>query len=548
MKTKLFFFGLLCFQSFAFSQNEDAWVYLRNKLDVANAISNPITILTQKAIDRKSKHGVAIDSRDVPLNEAYITLLKNATGISVKAKSKWFNAVHVRGTKTNIDNLLFNPSFTFIDSIDFANKNLNLKSTFKNKASIQRNKFKVQNSLVNFIYGNTQNQVEMINANDLHFNNYTGEGVTIAVIDASFTNVNTIGAFQRLRNSGNLLGGYDFVDRTNDVYAYDPRPKSISHGTQVLSCMAGFILNSYVGTAPDASYYLFRTEDDNDENPVEESYWVEAVERADSLGVDIINTSLGYQDYSPNYPSYSYSPNDMDGNTAFITKGANIAYEKGLLLVISAGNSGNRGINAPADSQYVLSIGAVNSAGNYASFSSIGSSTQPSQKPDVVAQGKLPYLIDANNSIVQNNGTSFSAPIMAGGIACLIQALPNKTNAEIMQLVRESGSKFSTPDYQFGYGIPNLFQALNVGLSTNNFNKDSFVLYPNPIDSKVFIKNPLSNLNNVSFKLYNILGELILDTVVKSDFPINMAHLQKGIYIARLQAGNKNQSFKLIKS
>jgi hypothetical protein len=546
MIKKLLFFGLLFIQLFVFSQ-EDAWVYFLDKENVAASIANPITILSQKSIDRKSKHGIAIDSRDVPVNQSYITILKTISGITVKAKSKWFNAVHVRGSEINIKSLLSNPSITFIDYIDFADKSLNAKSSIQTKLKKSIDKFSLENTLVNFNYGNTQNQVEMIQANQLHLDNFTGAGITIAVLDASFTNVNTMGAFQRLRDAGNLLGGYDFVDRTNDVYAFDPTPSSISHGTQVLSCMAGFITDTYVGTAPDASYYLFRTEDNNDENPVEESYWVEAAERADSLGVDILNTSLGYKDYAPNYPSYSYTSADMNGNTAFITKGANIAFEKGLLMVTSAGNSGNSGVGAPADSQYVLSVGAVNALGNYATFSSVGSAIQPSQKPDVVARGQTPYLIDVNNSIVQNNGTSFSAPIMAGGIACLMQALPNKTHTEIMQLVRESGSQFNTPNYQLGFGIPNLYQAFETGLSTNDSIKKGFKLYPNPATSKLFFELPLHSITGV-IKLYNLLGKQVMNSVIKHGFSIDIEHLQNGLYIVNLETGSQNQTFKLIKN
>ena len=544
MKRNLFFLAVLCFQFFASSQ-EEAWVYLSDKVDVASKIANPLLILTQKAIDRKNKHAVSIDSRDVPVNEAYITQLKAATGILVMAKSKWFNAVHVRGTYTNINNLLTNPSLTFIDHIDFADKSLNAKSSANNKIKVENNKFKVENTLVIFNYGSTQNQVEMINADDLHLNDYAGEGVTIAVIDASFTNVNTMGAFQRLKDAGDLLGGYDFVDRTSNVYAYDPTSGSISHGTQVLSTMAGFILNSYVGTAPDASYYLFRTEDDNDENPVEESYWVEAVERADSLGVDLINTSLGYRNFFTE-SKYNYSQSDMNGSTAFITKGANIAYEKGLLLVNSAGNEGALGVNAPADSPYVLSVGAVNSLGDYASFSSVGSGIQPSQKPDVVARGQTPNVINYNNSIVQNNGTSFSSPILAGAIACLMQALPNKTNTEIMQLVRESGSQYSTPNDQLGYGIPDLYQALGAALAIDRFDKNEFLLYPNPVTSRLYIKRP-SNLKETTLKIYNVLGEIVLETSVRSGMPITIEHLQTGIYIAKLEGVNQHHTYKLIK-
>jgi hypothetical protein len=541
MIKKSIFFSILFFHFLAFSQ-EDAWVYLLDKQDVANSIVNPITILTQKAIDRKTKHGVVIDARDVPVNESYITQLKNATGITVLAKSKWFNAIHVRGTETDIDNLLTNLSIIFIDHIDFADKSLNTsKTSKKNKI---KDKFGIENSFVNFTYGDTQNQVEMINVDDLHVSNYTGEGVTIAVLDASFTNVNTMGAFQRIRDNGDLFGGYDFVDRTTNVYAHDPRPSSISHGTQVLSTMAGYILNNYVGTAPDASYYLFRTEDGGSENPVEESYWVEAVERADSLGVDIVNTSLGYLDFDNS--SYDYTSADMDGNTAFITKGANIAFEKGLMLVTSAGNSGASGIAAPADSEFVFTIGAVNSAENYASFSSVGSAIQPSQKPDVVAQGQLPYMVNANNTIVQNNGTSFSSPIMAGAVACLMQALPNKTNAEIMQLLRESASQFSTPNYQLGYGVPDLQAALNAALFIDNIDF-SISLYPNPSKTLVYFKFPL-NVNELKVTLFNIIGKQVKTfSITRNNNSINISSLSKGIYFTRIESENSSKSLKLIK-
>ena len=284
---------------------QDAWVYLTDKPNVASALTNPITILTQKAIDRKSLHNVPIDIRDVPVSSSYLNQLENATGISVMAKSKWFNVVHVRGSEIDINAL---SSFLFVDSIVFADKSLNTsKNTAKSK---QRNQFESKDNLTNFNYGFAGNQIEMLNGHELHLQDYSGEGVTIAVLDSGFPNVNTMSSFQRLRENGDLLNGYDFVNRTDNVY----ENTESSHGTWVLSSMAGYIENQYVGTAPDASYYLFITEDATSENPVEESYWVEAAERADSLGVNIINTSLGYTTYDN--PNYSYSTSDMDGNTA----------------------------------------------------------------------------------------------------------------------------------------------------------------------------------------------------------------------------------------
>ncbi len=534
MLKKYLFIGLFLCQIFAFAQ-QDAWVYLLDKENVATAIANPITILTQKAIDRKANHGVAIDYNDVPVNEAYITLLKNATGITVMAKSKWFNAVHVRGSEADINNL---SGAVYIDFIDFADKSLNARID----TSPVNDKFELENTLTDFVYGNTANQVEMIAVDDLHLGDYTGTGMTIAVIDAGFKNVNTMTGFQRLRDAGNLLDGYDFVDRTSSIYTY----QGSTHGTNVLSTMAGYIENQYVGTAPDASYYLFRTEDDGSENPVEESYFVEAAERADSLGVDVINTSLGYIDFDNS--SYDYSAADLNGNKAFITKGANFASDKGMLVVTSAGNSGSSGVTAPADAARILTVGGVDSNGVYWSFSSRGSANQPTQKPDVVARGSGVYILNSASVIVQGNGTSFSSPIMAGGVACLWQALPNKTNTEIMQLVRESASQFGTPDYMLGYGIPNLQLALDNVLGINTNAKLSFKVFPNPVENRLHIDFP-ENIEQATIIIYDVLGKQVVNKLIKvGDSSINLSQLPSGIYLAKLEGSHQNiSSFKLIK-
>ncbi len=535
---KLLLITLLLCQFSLFAQ-EDAWVYLADKENVASSIANPISILTQKAIDRKDAHGVSIDDRDVPVNESYISQLKNATGITVLAKSKWFNAVHVRGTQTDITNLT--TTFSFIDHIDFANKTLNTSKlpVYTKKES----KFKT--TLVDFEYGNAANQIEMINGDYLHAQNYTGTGMSVAVIDAGFPNVHTMSAFQRLRNAGNLLGSYNFLTRDADVFV----GVLSNHGTLVLSTMAGYVENEYVGTAPDASYYLFVTEDVANENPVEESYWVEAAERADSLGVDVINTSLGYTTFDNS--DYNYTNADMDGNTAFITRGANIAFEKGMLLVNSAGNSGNaiwQIVGAPADAPGVLSIGAVNPLGVKASFSSIGSNAQPTQKPDVVAQGSGSAVIYQNDVIGTSNGTSFSSPIMAGGVVCLWQALPDKTNAEIMQLIRESASQYSTPDYLLGYGIPNLETALNNGLPLNI--KDDTIqnlnVSPNPTSDRFTVTVPSGQ--SVDMNIYDGVGKLIMQTHLRDPFSeVNITSLSSGLYIVKLQNSETTKTVKLIK-
>ena len=537
MKKRLLLVMLVC-SHFTLLAQEDAWVYLKDKATTIANISSLTDILTAKAIARKNAHNVPIDDRDIPVNPAYISQLKSATGITVMAKSKWFNAVHVRGSETDIKNLP--SSFPFIERIDFANKSLNL-----NKPVKQKTPTKTESTLETFNYGTAANQVEMIHANQLHLSNYTGAGMTVAVMDSGFPGVNTLSAFERLRTVGQVMGTYDFVNKDEDVYNTTHR-----HGTMVLSTMAGYVENQYVGTAPDASYYLFVTEDDDSENPVEESYWVEAAERADSLGVDVINTSLGYTT-TFNNENYNHTTADMDGNTTFITKGANIAFEKGMLLVNSAGNDGNKSwqiVGAPADAAGVFTVGAVTAAGNYATFSSIGSAFQSVHKPDVVAQGEGSYVILENGAIKTRSGTSFSAPIMAGGMVCLWQALPNKTNAEIMQLVRQSASIFNNPTYALGYGIPNLQLALNLtlGIAGDDFNT-SVKVFPNPVKEHLFFKMP-SNETFLKVMVFDMLGKQVLHHSVDAvTNQLDVSSLSKGLYLLKIHSKNNAATFKIIK-
>ncbi len=516
---------------------QDAWVYFNAKDNVQASLDNPISILSQQAIDRKNTHGVSIDERDVPVNETFIALLKAPeTGITVFAKSKWFNAVYVRGSEEAINALVNN--FDFVESVEFADQSLNSNS----RISVENDKFSVEDTNVTFTYGSTQEQIEQIGVNFLHLDDFTGEGIVVAVMDSGFPNVDTMDAFQRLRDNGDLLGGYDFVDRNTNVHAFTGN----DHGTKVLSTMAGFVQDQYVGTAPDASYYLFRTEDVSSETPVEEAYWVEAAERADSLGVHIINTSLGYKAYDN--PNYSHSNEDLNGNSTFITKGANIANEKGILVVTSAGNSGASGVGAPADGVGVLSIGAVDVDGNYAGFSSQGSAFQPTQKPDVSARGAAAVVINDQNVIVNNNGTSFSSPIMAGGIAALWQARPDATNNEIMQYVRMSASQYDNPDYFLGYGIPNLQMALDELLSVESNHIVGLEVFPNPASEFIYIQLP-HGYNNISVKMYDMLGKLILEQHLDtSSNRVDVSSMSKGMYLLSIQSTDLSKTLKLIKS
>lgn len=539
MRNKILICSLLFAVSIVWAQ-EDALVYFNAKPNVTMALENPLTILTQEAIDRKNLRETTIDFRDVPVDESYISQIKNVEGITVLAKSKWFNAVHVQGTEAVINSLL---NETFVDHIEFFDRNLN-----KSSSVAKDEKFSIESRRPNFEYGNATNQTEMINVDDLHALGYTGEGVIIASLDTGFGRVNTMSGFQRIRDAGKILGTYDFYTRSSDVYIDDA---CCYHGTVTLSTMAGYFEGEYVGTAPDASYYLFRTDnyDLNEtftDTPIEETLWVEAAERADSLGVDIISSSLGFLKWSE--ARYNYSPSDLDGETSFITRGANMAYEKGMLVVNSAGNQGSEGLIVPADAENILTIGAVNSAGEYMNWSSQGNYLyQDFQKPDIVAQGWQSAVIHESDEVRVAHGTSYSSPIIAGAIACLWQADPTMTNAEIMQIVKQSASQYNSPDNLLGYGIPNFGLALST-LSTKKEDVNNFKIFPNPVYDNLQIAFP-KNIEEANIELYSVLGERIFKkSITRNSRTIDLKTLLPGAYILNIQTFEQGlKTIKLLK-
>ena len=538
MNTKLLIVFLLI--TFCGNAQQDAWVFFIDKENVAASLDNPISILSQDALDRKQLHGVAIDERDVPVNENYITQIKSEPGITVLAKSKWMNCVHVRGTEAQIAAL---QALQIVDYIEYADRSITRQAT---PFEFLKDDPLPPQSRVIFNYGATDNQVTMLSVDELHEQDFTGAGMVIAIMDSGFPGVNDNAGFSRLRNAGNLLDGYDFVGRNNDEFQFS----NSSHGTRVASDIVGFIENQFVGTAPDAAIYCFRTEDVASENPVEESYWVEAAERADSLGVDVINTSLGYRTFDN--PNYDYSYDDMNGETTFISRGATLAFEKGMLVVTSAGNSGAGMISAPADAVGSFTVGAVNASGNYASFSSIGPSSDGRVKPDVVAKGAGSAVIDENNNITTNNGTSFSSPIMAGAIASFWQSNPELTNAAVMQLVRESASIYDNPTAQLGYGIPDFGAALDVVLGVTDVNESQeykdYQILPNPASELAVLVLP-QGVSQVEVTIFDILGKKISTSRMSSQVnALPISTLRKGVYIIQINDGTSIVTQKFIKA
>jgi hypothetical protein len=531
-KTILVF--LLIF-NFGFSQ-EDAWVYFIDKPNAANYLVNPLSMLTQRSLDRRTAQGIPLDNLDVPIAQTYIDQVTAATGITVKAKSKWLNALHIRGTQANIQALT---NLSFVSSVKFANQSLNNRTTNNYSENLVSKQMDVA---VNFNYGTSANQIQMLNGHLLHQQNYTGAGKIIAVLDSGFQNVNTATPFQRLFTNNLIFGGYNYVNQSTNVYALH------NHGTMVLSCMGGFVDGQLKGTAPDAQYYLFVTEDVASENPVEESYWVEAAEEADRLGVDVITSSLGYFGYDN--PNYSHTYSEMTGNQAFASRGANIAFSKGIVVVASAGNSGATSdpyVGVPAEATNVLAIGAVKPDETYATFSSIGPSFDGRVKPDVMAQGQAAVVSNTIGAIVTANGTSFSGPIMAGMITSFWSAVPSLKATQVVQFVKQSADRYTAPTNLFGYGIPDFQLALTNALGNEIFDNDQVVLYPNPVQDSVTIHLP-SNQNEAQLYFYNSLGQMINQFhISNSEQSISLEKLTSGIYFYELSLKDKTQKGKILK-
>lgn len=539
---KIYLF-LFFVSSFAVFSQEDAWVYFKDKPDSATYLANPLTMLSQRALDRRSNQGIALDSKDVPIYQPYIDQVAAATGIVVKAKSKWFNCVHVRGSQADINALKL---LSFVQNVDFADKTLN-GSLNKTKAKQKYAAInKTLQTTVTYNYGNSLNQIQMLNGHLLHQSNYTGSGKIIAVLDGGFPGVNTAQPFQRLRDNGQILGGYNYVTKSTNFYTGG------SHGTSVLSLMGGFTDGQLVGTAPDAQYYLYITEDDASENPVEESNWVEAAEEADRVGVDIITSSLGY--FGFDNASYGHTYADMTGNSAFASKGANIAFSKGIVVLASAGNEGTTTephIGVPAEALNVIAVGAVKADKTYALFSSIGPSYDGRVKPDVMAQGQNPYVFSSGTINNTGSGTSYSCPILAGMVACLWQALPGKNAQQIKQLIVQSADNFSEPAaksrLQYGYGIPDFSLALANGLSITSFSKNDFLVYPNPTNDAISVSLP--NESGVkTIAVYTILGQKVLEKNISTQSPtISLESLNSGIYFYKIESNHFSKSGKIIK-
>ena len=417
---------------------------LRDKVATTYSLKHPEKFLSAKSLERRKRQNLQVDSTDLPVPQSYINAIRQ-TGVKVLTVGKWENFVTVScNDTTKIDQ---------IRALSFVKDAYKVWKAPKSPTYTSRRDTIISELTVNpdTIYGTAYGQIHVSKGDKLHEAGFKGQGMTIAVIDGGFHNLDRIAALDNVK----VLGTKDFVNPESDIYAQS------THGLSVLSCMATNKPGVMIGTAPEASYWLLRSEDSDSEYPVEQDYWAAAVEYADSVGVDVINTSLGYNEFDDS--SMDFKMRDLDGHRSVISREASHLADKGMVLVCSAGNSGNsvwKKITPPADAENVLTVGAmVWQTGVIASFSSVGNTQDGRIKPDVVAAGSRASVINSNGNQGKGNGTSFASPIMCGMVACLWQACPTLTAKELLELVRLSGDRAEYPDNIYGYGIPDMWKA-----------------------------------------------------------------------------------------
>lgn len=428
-------------------------ISLKDKAATEYSLKKPEKYLSAKAIERRRKQNLPIDSTDLPVCRKYIDEIRKQ-GVKIVVTGKWDNFVTVSCNDTTlIDRIAALPFVLSTEKVWI--------SPGAGKPSMATERDSVLNQPTihsDSIYGRAITQIQMSNGDKLHEAGFKGQGMTIAVIDAGFHNVDKITAMQNIR----ILGTKDFVNQQADIFAES------SHGMSVLSCIGMNRPDIMTGTAPEASFWLLRSEDEYSEHLVEQDYWSAAVEFADSVGVDVINTSLGYYSFDDKSKNYKYR--DLDGRHALMSRQASHIVDKGMILVCSAGNSGAgswKKITPPGDADNVLTVGAIDKRAVLATFSSVGNTADHRVKPDVVAVGVGSDVIRTDGNQGRANGTSFSSPIMCGMVTCLWQACPTLTAKEVIELVRRSGDRAGFPDNIYGYGVPDMWKAYNDYKSNN---------------------------------------------------------------------------------
>jgi serine protease AprX len=536
---RLFAFLLLAFMPASFLSATTGYffyVQFANKNNTPYSLSNPSTYLSQRAIDRRQTFGISIDSTDLPVNPAYISQIENM-GMHVHCASKWMNGATVLLADTT--------KMSLVRALPFVTK---VQYTGMRAAALPVSK-KMKSETTSFNYGTAATQINQVNGAYLHNAGYTGRNIVVGVLDAGFYNVNVNPAFDSLRLQGRLLGTKDFAEPNSNVYTLD------SHGANVLSIMTGNLPGQFLGVAPHASFWLIRTEYAPTEYLVENDFWASGIEFADSVGVDVVNSSLGYTEYDD--PSMNFTYADMNGKVSRASRAANMASKKGIIVCNSAGNDGNKAwhyIGAPADADGILAIGAVTSTGVPSYFTSFGPSSDNRVKPDISAMGSSTAFVSISGVPSSGNGTSYSSPVMTGMIACLLQGYTEKNIPHNVEAIRtaliHSGSLFNAPTTQLGYGIPDLEYALKFPIfdSLKEVEAANFELIYNAQERNIHILmfNRQDSAGK-TIRLYSATGCLMTAQQLTDAITILPANnLSAGIYLVSISANGKTETRKIM--
>ena len=514
-------------------------VFFKDKTGIPQTLSKPIEFLSEKAIQRRLDQNIEITDSDLPVKKEYVQGVRD-TGADAFFTTRWLNAVLVQCDQSLLPAI---ESLSFVERVEFVAPEARLQSG-------GRRSFNLRNRN-NHIGVETENQLQMIGIDKMHQADYKGEGVTIAILDSGFPGVDVAPAFQHIFSDGRFAENvsFDFVHNSADVFQYD------DHGTQVLSVIAGEVPDAFTGGANEATFQLFVTEDVPTEYRIEEYNWLFAAERADSAGADIIQSSLGYYDFDD--ASMNYTVGQMDGKTTVVTKAAQWAADRGIVVVTSAGNEGSipswRIITAPADAVDVLAIGGVNNSREKTGSSSIGPSADGRIKPDLAALGLGVKVIKSNGQISTASGTSLAAPLVTSLAAGVLQRYPDLSGKEIITLLRETASQASNPDNLLGYGIPN-FQAV-VNYREQTTQQHPFELYPNPLkEDDTLTISPVDPevFASCQLEVVSSQGQVLARHSVKFDwlnrtYKADLSRLAAGLYYIRVMSEKRKYTYKVVK-
>ena len=523
-------------------------IYLSDKNNNPYSINNPSEYLSQRAIDKRVRYNIPVTEQDLPINPQYKQqILALHPQMQPLAVSKWMNTFTVYCPDSTVVPQILN--LPFVDSIKAVGAyilNDALSSQIpENQPSIVQNSLNSTKDSLDYGYGFAQ--IAFHNGHLLHEAGFRGEGMLIAVIDGGFYGIETISFFQDMVNEGRFYGHYslmpNFVDTLESGW-------SEVHGTIVTSTIAANTSGELIGTAPAASFALIHTEWVGSEELVEEDFWANGAEIADSIGADVINSSLGYRAF-PDFPQSDVTYADMDGVNSIASRCATILGQKGVIVCIAAGNDGSNEyyyVGRPGDAFDILCVGASAVDSIIADFSSHGPSYDGRVKPDITSVGVETSCYYPGDWLSTANGTSLATPVATGLCACLWQAMPQYTSTEMMQIIRESSHLYNNPNTEYGYGIPDFYKAYTTHVGINNYKPLQLSVYPNPVNDKLYLTNLDGNIQFIS--IYNAAGQLILQHTVNGNplIEINVTSLPKGFYVGTAtMGGDQKATFKFVK-